>query len=87
MKNRTKVESSICKCLVKKASSSSCACYFKPHVKTQHCKVSRNDNSGEDIVEHLMNLSIFKHSSRKLGKTKIKYLTEENIGQLKCKPC
>lgn len=77
MKNKAKVEGSICNAYLVEEASSFCAHYFEPHVNTRHRKVPRNDDGGEVVEEHEENLSIFTHSGRPLGRGKVRYLTED----------
>lgn len=79
MKNKAKVEGSICNAYLVEEASSFCAHYFEPHVNTRHRKVPRNDDTVEHMDEHLGNLSIFTHSGRPLGKGKVRYLTEQEF--------
>ncbi|XP_057996505.1 uncharacterized protein LOC131175846 [Hevea brasiliensis] len=79
VKNKAKVEGSICNAYLVEEASSFCAHYFEPHVNTRHRKVPRNDDTVEHMDEHLGNLSIFTHSGRPLGKGKVRYLTEQEF--------
>ncbi|XP_057990575.1 uncharacterized protein LOC131172956 [Hevea brasiliensis] len=63
VKNKAKVEGSICNAYLVEEASSFCAHYFEPHVNTRHRKVPRNDDTVEHMDEHLANKSIFTHSS------------------------
>ncbi|XP_057986691.1 uncharacterized protein LOC131171237 [Hevea brasiliensis] len=79
VKNKAKVEGSICNAYLVEEASSFCAHYFEPHVNTRHRKVPRNDDTVEHMDEHPGNLSIFTHSGRPLGKGKVRYLTEQEF--------
>ncbi|XP_058010530.1 uncharacterized protein LOC110655973 [Hevea brasiliensis] len=71
VKNKAKVEGSICNAYLVEEASSFCAHYFEPHVNTRHRKVPRNDDTVEHMDEHLGNLSIFTHSGRPLEKERL----------------
>ena len=51
IKNRAKVEGSICQAYISKETSNFCSYYFKPDVQSRRTKVSRNDNGGENSIE------------------------------------
>ncbi|XP_039118907.1 uncharacterized protein LOC120255075 [Dioscorea cayenensis subsp. rotundata] len=77
VRNKAKVEGSICNAYLVEEASAFCAHYFEPHVKTRHRKVPRNYESGQDPTEEAGSLSIFTCPGRPLGKAKTKYLTKE----------
>ena len=77
VRNKAKVEGSICNAYLVKEASSLCAHYFQPSLYTQHQKVSRNsDGCGFDLEEHPEILSIFKRAGRSLGKPKCRHLND-----------
>ena len=78
VKNKAKVEGSICNAYLVEEASTFCAHYFEPHVRTRHRKVPRNNGGGEYArEEHEGMLSIFKNSGRTFGKETRRYLEEE----------
>ena len=78
VRNKAKVEGSICIAYLVEEASAFCAHYFEPHVRTRHRKVPRNYDGGMGMAQYDGSLSIFTCPGRTLGKEKIKYLTEED---------
>ena len=77
VKNKNRVEGSMCNaCLVKEASSF-CAHYFESHISTRHRKVPRNSDDGGVGEGHPGMLSIFKHASKVFGKKKKRRLDDK----------
>ncbi|XP_039141251.1 uncharacterized protein LOC120278562 [Dioscorea cayenensis subsp. rotundata] len=76
-RNKAKVEGSICNAYLVEEASLFCAHYFEPHVKARLQKMPRNVDIEEDIIEWPGNLSIFTRPGRTLGRSRIKYLSEE----------
>ena len=79
MRNKAKVEGSICNAYLVEETSSFCAHYFEPYVNTRHRRVPRNliVVDRDDTQEHEGMLSIFKHADRAFGKEKFRYLTPD----------
>ena len=78
VRNKAKVEGSICNAYLVEETSSFCAHYFEPYVNTRHRKVPRNVQIFRDEnQEHEGLLSIFKHPGRAFGKEKFRYLNAE----------
>lgn len=78
VKNKNKVEGSICNAYLVEEASSFCAHYFKSHVSTRHRKVPRNSDDcrvGGDKYPEM--LSIFKHAGRSFGKKKPRRLDDK----------
>ncbi|XP_060182337.1 uncharacterized protein LOC132612000 [Lycium barbarum] len=79
VKNKNRVEGSMCNaCLVEEASSF-CAHYFESHISTRHRKVPRNSDDGGVGEGHPGMLSIFKHASKGFGKKKKRRIYEDNL--------
>jgi hypothetical protein len=74
VKNKAKVEGSICNAYLVREASIFCSHYFEPHVYTRSRKVPRNDDVGI-IEEDEENLSIFKHPGRLYGRCNSRRLT------------
>nr|GMD40855.1 uncharacterized protein LOC111894883 [Ipomoea batatas] len=74
VKNKAKVEGSICNAYLVREASIFCSHYFEPHVYTRSRKVPRNDDGG--VHEDEENLSIFKYPGRLYGRCKARRLTD-----------
>nr|GMD55942.1 uncharacterized protein LOC109168299 [Ipomoea batatas] len=80
VKNKAKVEGSISNAYLVEEASSFCSYYFEDHVSTKHRNVPRNADSSEYVVdEHEETLSIFKYPGRAFGKSKARYMTDEEF--------
>nr|GMC63030.1 uncharacterized protein LOC109179592 [Ipomoea batatas] len=80
VKNKAKVEGSISNAYLVEEASSFCSYYFEDHVSTKHRNVPRNADSSEYVVdEHEETLSIFKYPGRAFGKSKARYMTNEEF--------
>lgn len=77
VRNKAKVEGSICNAYLVEEASSFCAHYFEPSVHTRHRKVSRNSAGSEfDLQEHPEMISIFKRAGRSFGQGKSRRLND-----------
>ena len=77
VRNKAKVEGSICNAYLVEEASSFCAHYFQPCVYTRHRKAPRNSGGcGFGLEEDPEMLSIFKCVGRSLGKSKFRRLTD-----------
>nr|GEY07555.1 hypothetical protein [Tanacetum cinerariifolium] len=76
VKNKARVESSICEAYVMEKISNFCSHYFEPHVLTNSKRVRRNDDS-VNVNEREDVLSIFKHPVRPSGNSKRRYLNDD----------
>ncbi|XP_073152072.1 uncharacterized protein [Henckelia pumila] len=65
VRNKAKVEGSICNAYLIEEASSFCAYYFADSVKTRHCKCPRNSDDARPIVSNMF--SIFKFFGRPIG--------------------
>ena len=61
VKNRVKVEGSICQAYILKEISNFCSYYFGPHVESRKTRIGQNDNGGESSIE--LTLSVFNQPS------------------------
>ena len=78
MRNKAKVEGSICNAYLVEEASAFCAHYFEPHVPTRHRKVPRNlDFQTNEHGEFDGNLSIFIHPGRSMGRGRSRFMDEE----------
>ena len=80
VRNKAKVEGSICNAYLVEEASSFCSHYFEPHVYTRHRKVPRNDDG--EIAEGVNidgNLSIFTYPGRTMGRSRSRFLTEDEM--------
>ncbi|KAL1299879.1 hypothetical protein AAHE18_18G139200 [Arachis hypogaea] len=75
VKNRARVEGSICEAFLAKETSSFVSFYFEPHILSRRTRVGRNDD-GEDTIK--ASLSIFNRPGRKVGKAKDHWLDERD---------
>lgn len=76
MRNKARVEGSICNAYLVEEASTFCSYYFEGHVRTKHKNVPRNYNVGGDIRHEDFPdmLSIFKQGGRPFGKMSKRYL-------------
>ena len=78
MRNKAKVEGSICNAYLVSEASSFCSYYFEPHVYTRQRKVPRHDDGGPVAgTDNEGNLSIFIHPGRPMGRCRSRFMTEE----------
>ncbi|XP_057990748.1 uncharacterized protein LOC110633890 [Hevea brasiliensis] len=76
VKNKPKVEGSICNAYLVEEASNFCAHYFEPHVLTRDQQVPRNDDGGDDAdIEG--NLLIFNYLGRPYGRAKMRVLADD----------
>jgi len=76
VKNKARVEGSICESYLIEETSTFCSYYFESHVQSKLNKVDRNDDGGDvDCPDGC--LSIFTHPGRPSGKEKSRYLSDE----------
>lgn len=75
VKNKARVEGSICNAFLVEEASTFFSYYFEQHVQTRYKKVPRNDSGvgGESLLE---NISIFSHPGRAQGSAKVRYLDD-----------
>ena len=78
VRNKAKVEGSICNAYLVEEASSFCSHNFEDHVNSKHRNVPRNDD-GRVLVEdeYANKLSIFKHLGRAFGRAKKRCMTNE----------
>lgn len=78
MKNKARVEGSICEAYIREEIALFCSLYFEPDIATRLTRPPRNDDGGD--VDSMGRLSIFKHSGRPIGGTKnnARYLSQED---------
>ncbi|CAH9124015.1 unnamed protein product [Cuscuta epithymum] len=74
VKNKARVEGSICNAYLVEEAATFCSHYFEPHIQTRARKVPRNDDGG-DIEKVEGSLNIFSHPGRAYGKVKRRMLT------------
>ncbi|WOH00079.1 hypothetical protein DCAR_0519435 [Daucus carota subsp. sativus] len=75
VKNKARVEGSICNAFLVEEASTFCSHYFQQHVQTKHRKVPRNDFSG-DGESFGGNISIFSHPGRAHGRVRTRHLDD-----------
>ncbi|XP_025653186.1 uncharacterized protein [Arachis hypogaea] len=73
VKNRARVEGSICQAYLARETSSYCSYYFEPHVMSKRTRPNRNDDSGVSSSEPT--LSIFDQPGIAGGANKDRWLT------------
>ena len=80
VKNKARVEGSICNAYLVEEASSFCSHYFDPHVQTKHRRMPRNvESMMQEDNEINGNLSIFTHPGRPLGQHRTRMLTENEM--------
>lgn len=78
VKNKSRVEGSICEAYLCQETSHFCSYYFDAHVQSMRNRVSRNDDGGKyDTAQQ--NLSIFNHPGRSAGTSKSRYLSDMEL--------
>ena len=78
VKNKSRVEGSICEAYLCQETSHFCSYYFESHVQSMRTNVGRNDDGGvDDIVRPT--LSIFNYSGRSAGTCKSRYLNDKEL--------
>ncbi|XP_043807342.1 uncharacterized protein LOC122721981 [Manihot esculenta] len=77
VRNKARVEGSICNAYLVEEATSFCAHYFEPYVQTRHRKVPRNVDISENTENYEGNLSIFMQSGRPIGKGRTRYLMDD----------
>ncbi|XP_057418581.1 uncharacterized protein LOC130712785 [Lotus japonicus] len=75
VKNKSRVEGSICEAYLCQETSHFCSYYFESHVQSARNRVGRNDAGSHDDVDP-QNLSIFSHPGRTAGTSRSRYLTD-----------
>jgi len=78
VKNKTRVEGSICEAYLVQETSHFCSYYFESHVQTMRNKVSHNDDSGEN-EEVDQTSTIFNHRGRYSGTSLSRYLNKKEL--------
>ncbi|XP_058729647.1 uncharacterized protein LOC131601773 isoform X2 [Vicia villosa] len=78
VKNRSRVEGSICEAYLCQETSHFCSYYFESHVQTLRNKVGRNDDGVQDDVVP-QTFSIFNHYGRSAGFCKSRYLDDREL--------
>lgn len=78
VKNKARVEGSICEAYLCQETSHFCSYYFQSHIQSMRNIVGRNDDGGEDETSQLT-LSIFNHSGRSAGTCKSRYLNDKEL--------
>nr|GEY43959.1 hypothetical protein [Tanacetum cinerariifolium] len=76
VKNKERVESSICEAYIIEEISNFCTHYFESHVETNSRRVGRNDDDG-NLNPNTFSLSIFNQSGRPSGTCKRRYLDDD----------
>lgn len=77
VKNRSRVEGSICEAYLCQETSHFCSYYFDSHVQSMRNRVGRNDDGAQNDVQQT--LSIFNHSGRSAGSCTSRYLKDREF--------
>ncbi|XP_065857931.1 uncharacterized protein [Euphorbia lathyris] len=77
VKNKARVEGSICNAYLVEEASNFCSYYFEPQVYTRHRKVPRNDDGGDRGGVDKSILMIFSHNGRYSGLARSRWLDEK----------
>jgi len=78
VKNKARVEGSICKAYLVQETFNFCSYSFESHVQTMGNKVSRNDDGGEN-EEVNQTSTIFNHPGRYSGTSSSRYLNKKEL--------
>ena len=78
VKNKARVEGSMCNAYLVEESTSFCSYYFEDHVSTVHRSQRRNDDSGVGPTDNgITDFEVFTYPGKPFGHSKKRYLTEE----------
>nr|GEU91327.1 transposon-like protein [Tanacetum cinerariifolium] len=77
VKNKSRVECSICEAYIMEEISNFCTHYFESYVETNSRRVGRNDDGG-NLNPNRFSLSIFNHPGRPSGTYKRRYLDDDD---------
>ena len=78
VKNKSRVEGSICEAYLCQETSYFCSYYFESHVQSMRNRVGQNDDWCQyDVIPHT--LSIFNLPSRSVGNCKSRYLNDKEL--------
>ena len=77
VKNKARIEGSICEAYILEEITNFCSTYFKPHVATNRTRASRNDNGYQESNDGI--LKVFNASGKPSGKMKKRYLNDEEL--------
>ena len=77
VRNKAKVEGSICEAYILEEISNFASLYFDPSIQTRYINIPRNDDGREQKMDN--KLSIFKHPCRPIGKGQHIFLTDEEL--------
>lgn len=78
IKNKARVEGSICEAYLCQETAHFCSYYFEPHVQSSRNRIGRNDVVGQDMTpEHT--LSVFNKPGRSSGRCKSRYLNDREL--------
>ena len=78
VKNKSRVEGSICEAYLCQETSHFCSYYFESHVQSMRNNVDRNDDGGVGKTIR-PTLSIFNHSGHSTGTCKSRYLNNREL--------
>jgi len=78
VKNKTRVEGSICEAYLVQETSQFCSYYFESHVQIMRNKVSRNDDGSEN-EEVDQTSTIFNNLGRYSGTSSCRYLNKKEL--------
>ena len=79
MKNRSRVEGSICEAYLVQEMANFCSVYFEPDVSSIRTRVHRNDFVNLDDNPQEPSLSIFTSAGRTTGKCSDRWLTDTEV--------
>ena len=78
VKNKARVEGSICEAYLCQETTHFCSYYFDSHVQTMRTRVGRNDDGGEGSTS-ASQISIFNHAGRPHGTCSNRYLLDKEL--------
>lgn len=82
VKNKARVEGSICEAYLLEETSIFCSHYFESHVQSRSRRVPRNDDGG--VSSEFPPISIFNHPGRPQGTSKKRFITDEERTEIQC---
>ena len=77
MKQRARVEGSICEAYLTRETSHFCSFYFENQVPSLRTRVCRNDDGGPST--NPPSLSVFDHPGRASGKATVRWLNDQEM--------
>lgn len=77
VKNKARVEGSICEAYIIEETTTFCSHYFEENVECRRTRVPRNDDGGASL--HQPPLSIFNYPGRPSGESRTRFLSDPEM--------